>query len=177
MLHENKIKVIGIVRERIDRMQAVVLTDYEGINVETMNMLRSELRKAGVEYTVIKNTLISKAMEGKPYALGVEPHLKGMTALAWTFEDPGAPARIILDFQKKHDSKPVIKCGVIGQQFLTAEAVGRTAHLPTMDQARAILLNLIQTPARQLMSLLQAPARGMLNVITARKRDLEEKAG
>lgn len=176
MLRENKAKIIDDIRDRMDRMEAVILTDYEGINVETMNVLRSEFRKAGVEYRVVKNTFIDKAIEGRPFADSVREHLKGMTALAFTYGDPGAPARVLRDFRKKYNDKPGIKCGVIGEHFLGAEAVGRTADLPTLDQARATLLSLMQTPARQLMSLLQAPARGVLNVLTARKRDLEEKA-
>jgi large subunit ribosomal protein L10 len=174
MLRENKTKVIEGVRDRIDRMQAVILTDYQGINVEGMNVLRREFKNAGVEYTVIKNSLVGHAIEDRPYAADLAKHLKGMTAFAWTYGDPGAPARVILDFQKKNKDKLAIKCGVIGEKFLEAEAVGRTAFLPTLDQARATLLNLLQTPAQQLMSVLQAPARGVLNVLTARKRDLEE---
>jgi large subunit ribosomal protein L10 len=177
MLREDKSKVIDAVRDRIDRMQAVVLTDYQGIDVEAMNTLRGEFYKAGVEYTVVKNTLVDIAIEGRPFAEHLRPHLKGMTALAWTFEDPGAPARVIRDFQKKHDAKPVIKCGVVGEQFLEAEAMGETADLPTLDQARARILNLLQTPAQRVLTLLSSPARNIMNVLGARKADLEEKAG
>ena len=177
MLRENKAKVIEQLRDRLGRMEAVVLTDYEGINVESMTTLRSDFRKEGVEYMVAKNTLIEQALGDLPFAKDMKAHLHGMTALAWTYEDPGAPARVLKEFRKKNDNKPAIKCGVIGTRFLESDAVAKTADLPTMDQARATLLSLVQTPAKQLLSLLQAPARDVLNVITARKSSLEEKTG
>jgi large subunit ribosomal protein L10 len=174
MLHSDKQKVIEGLKERIDRMTALVLTDYEGIDVESMNVLRSEFRKAGVEYTVVKNTLIRIAMEGMPYAKSLEPHLSGMTALAWTYDDPGAPARVIRTFHKTLADKPAIKCGIIGETYLDGADVAKTADLPNMDQARAMLLSMIQAPARQILTLLQAPARDVAGVIAARQRSMEE---
>jgi large subunit ribosomal protein L10 len=174
MLRDEKQKVIEEMRDRIGRMSALVLTDYQGINVESMNVLRKEFRRAGVEYTVVKNTLFKVALEGTPFEKTVEPHLTGMTALAWTYEDPGAPARVIREFHKTMDNKPAIKCGIFGDQYLDGPDVAKTADLPTMDQARAMLLSVLQAPARQIMTLVQAPARQVLNVLSARKRKLEE---
>jgi large subunit ribosomal protein L10 len=114
MLRNDKQKVIEGLRDRIGRMTALVLTDYEGIDVEHMTVLRREFRRAGVEYTVVKNKLIQMALEGTPFAESLKPHLKGMTALALTYDDPSAPARVIREFRKTLQDKPAIKCGVVG---------------------------------------------------------------
>lgn len=174
MLRTDKQKTIEGLRDRIGRMAGLVLTDYQGIDVESMNVLRSEFRKAGVEYTVVKNTLLRLAIEGTPFEESVKPHLTGMTALAWTYEDPGAPARVIREFHRTSENKPAIKCGVIGDTYLEGPEVARTADLPTLDQAKAMLLSTIQAPVQQILRLVQAPARQVLNLLSARKRQLEE---
>jgi large subunit ribosomal protein L10 len=174
MLRNDKQKVIEGLRDRIGRMTALVLTDYEGIDVEHMTVLRREFRRAGVEYTVVKNKLIQMALEGTPFAESLKPHLKGMTALALTYDDPSAPARVIREFRKTLQDKPAIKCGVVGATFLDGPAAERTADLPNLDQARAMLLSIIQAPARRILSVLQAPARDVLGVIQARKRSMEQ---
>jgi large subunit ribosomal protein L10 len=174
MLRADKQKAIDGLRDRIGRMAGLVLTDYEGIDVESMNVLRSEFRKAGVEYLVVKNTLLRIALEGTPFEESVKPHLTGMTALAWTYEDPGAPARVIRDFHRTSDSRPAIKCGIIGEHYLDGPDVAKTADLPSMDQARAMLLSTIQAPATQILRLVQAPARQVMNLLSAWKHKLEE---
>jgi len=174
MLRGEKEKAVEGLRDRIGRMAGLVLTDYEGIDVESMNSLRSEFRKAGVEFTVVKNTLLRIALEGTPFEESVKPHLRGMTALAWTYEDPGAPARVIREFHRTSDNRPAIKCGVIGKQYLDGPDMARTADLPTLDVARAILLSTIQAPAAQIVRLVQAPARQVMNLLSAWKQKLEE---
>ena len=174
MLKGEKQKTIEGLRDRIGRMAGLVLTDYEGINVESMNSLRGEFRKAGVEYTVVKNTLMRIALEGTPFEESVKPHLTGMTGLAWTYEDPGAPARVIRDFHRTANNRPAIKCGIIGEQYLDGPDMAKTADLPTMDQARAMLLSTLVAPATQILRLVQAPARQVLNLLSALKNKLEE---
>lgn len=174
MHRDEKLRVIEGLRDRIDRMAALVLTDYKGINVDSINVLRSEFRRAGVEYTVVKNTLMKIALEGTPYEESLKPHLTGMTALAWTYDDPGAPARVIREFHRTLENKPVIKCGVVGKHYLDGPAMANTADLPNLDQARAMLLSVLQAPATQLMRLFQAPARDVMGVLSARKSSLEE---
>ena len=174
MLRGEKQTTVEGLRDRIGRMTGFVLTDYQGIDVESMNSLRSEFRKAGVEYLVVKNTLFRIALEGTSFEKSIKPHLTGMTALAWTYEDPGAPARVIRDFHRTSKDRPAIKCGVIGEQYLDGPDVAKTADLPSMDQARAMLLSTFQAPATQILRLVQAPARQVLNLLSAWKKKLEE---
>jgi len=173
MLRADKEKQIEVLRERIGRMVAVVLTDYTGIDVETMTGLRRKFRKAGVEYTVVKNTLFGLALEGSPVEKAVKPLLNGMTALAWTYEDPGAPARVIRDFHRVVDGKLVVKGGIFGTRFLPGSEVDMTADLPNLDRARSLLIGFLTIPASRFLSVLQAPARQVVNVVEAKRRDLE----
>lgn len=173
MLRSDKQKVIDSIRERFDRMSALVITNYEGLDVAGLTQLRREFRRVGAEYTVAKNTFVEKAMEGKPYAEVLKPHLKGMTGLAWTYDDPTTPMKVLREFRQKTE-KPVVKCGVLGSRFLSATDVEKTADLPSLPRARAMFLGLLQAPAQKLLALLQTPARQMLNVVVAHKDALEK---
>ncbi len=173
MLRNDKQKVIDSIKDRFDRMAGLLITNFEGLDVEGMTLLRRQFRKAGVEYTVVKNTFIVKAMEGKPYAEVLKPHLVGMTGVAWTYGDPSAPMKVLREFRQKTE-KPVVRCGVLGTQFLSAKDVEKTADLPSLPQARAMFLGVLQGPARKLLTLFQTPARQIMNVVNARKEALEK---
>ena len=128
---EIKKTVVAEIKEKFDRAQTVVLVDYRGLNVAEDTELRNQLRKAGVEYAVLKNTMINLAIEGKGID-AVKAHLEGPTAVAFGYEDMIAPAKILSEFAKK-SKKLTIKCGVCDGAYLDEAGVQALATLPSKE--------------------------------------------
>lgn len=128
---ELKKTVVAEIKDKFERAQTVVLVDYRGLNVAEVTDLRNQLRKAGVEYAVLKNTMINLAIEGKGLD-EMKTHLEGPTAVAFGYEDMIAPAKILNDFAKK-TKKITIKCGVCDGAYLDAQGVEALAALPSKE--------------------------------------------
>ena len=128
---EIKKTVVAEIKEKFDRAQTVVLVDYRGLNVAEDTELRNQLRKAGVEYAVLKNTMINLAIEGKGID-EVKAHLEGPTAVAFGYENMIAPAKILSEFAKK-SKKLTIKCGVCDGAYLDEAGVQALATLPSKE--------------------------------------------
>lgn len=128
---EIKKTVVAEIKEKFEKAQTVVLVDYRGLNVAEVTDLRNQLRKAGVEYAVLKNTMINLAVKDMGFD-GIEAHLEGPTAVAFGYEDMIAPAKILSDFAKKN-KKITIKCGVCDGAFLNEEGVQALANLPSKE--------------------------------------------
>src|SRR6266481_7987541 len=107
----SKEKQIGEIKARFDKMTSMVLVDYKGMNVETVSKLRAEFRKAGVEYKVVKNTLVKQALKGTKLGDTLKKSLRGMSGLAWSYEDPSAAAKVVKAFKKDNEGKIVIRGG------------------------------------------------------------------
>ena len=128
---EAKKTVVAEISDKFDRAKTVVLVDYRGLTVAEDTELRNQLRKAGVEYAVLKNTMIARAIEGKGLD-EMKAHLEGPTAVAFSYDDMTAPAKILSDFAKK-TKKTEIKCGVCDGDYLNAEGVEALANLPSKE--------------------------------------------
>ena len=128
---QDKQEFVAKLAEKLDGSVAGVVVNYQGITVADDTALRAELRKAGVNYTVIKNTLISKACDIVGFE-GLKDVLSGMTAIATSEEDAVAPARIINDFAKKNENY-TIKAGFVEGELLDVKGVEELAAIPTKD--------------------------------------------
>ena len=108
---EIKKGVVAGIKEKFEKAQSVVLVDYRGLTVAEDTELRNQLRKAGVEYAVLKNTMINLATKGMGFE-EIDKHLEGPTAVAFGYEDAIAPAKILTEFVKKakkmEDRKSVV---------------------------------------------------------------------
>ncbi len=170
------------VRDKFDRATAVVLVDFRGVNVEMITDLRSRFRDAGVDYKVIKNNVIRKALENTDLATKDDftAQLLGPTAIAWSYEDPSAAAKIIKNFRKDHadalapkdqPEKLLVKCGLMDGEVLDAKRVEKDlASLPSKDEIRAMLLAQLLAPMQNLVAQLNAPAQNLTFVIEAFRR-------
>lgn len=171
---EGKTALIGQVKGQFDKSSSAVFLDYKGITVETATKLRAQFRKAGVEYKVVKNTLVKHAIKGEGYAPKLDDVLTGMTGIAWSFEDPSAAAKVVKAFKKDEGEaaeKIVVKAGLIDGQILDAKAVEQTlASMPGKDELRATLLATLQAPLQQFVMLLNAPAQNFVYVLSAKER-------
>lgn len=161
MAYQTSQKVIAkkepIVAELAEKMQkaaAGILVDYRGLTVEEDTKLRSEFRKAGVEYTVVKNTITRFA--ANQIGLGeLDPILNGPTSLAMSFEDPVAPAKIIADFAKDHEALE-IKSGFMDGKIMTLAEIETLAKTPSKDTLIAKMMGSLNSPVSSLVRTLQA---------------------
>ena len=173
MEKNQKLALASEVKDRFGRMTSVVLLDFKGLTVDAVTKLRNEFRKQGVEYRVVKNTLIKQAIKGQPWAEAFGKTLVGMTGVAWSYEDPSAAAKVVKAFRKDHD-KLKVKGGLVDGQLVPADKVETDlASMPGKDELRAMLLATLQAPLTQFVQLLQAPAQNFVYVLKAK----EEKGG
>ncbi len=143
-----------------------VAAEYRGLTVAEMTALRKEARNAGVYLRVVKNTLARRAIEGTEFEC-MKDTLKGPLLLAFAKEDPGAAARVIKDFAREHDALKAVSLST-GGQLLEASEIGRIADLPTLDQARAILLGVFMAPMTKLARTLAEPPAMLARTLSAR---------
>ncbi len=170
MHRAQKTEQINDIKARFERMSSAVFLDFTGMTVAEVSKLRSTFRDRGVEYKVVKNTLVNKALSDKPFVKKLDATLAGMTGVAWSFEEPSAAARAIKDF-KKDNEKLKIKAGLLEGQVLDARAVeDQLATLPNKDEARAMLLATMMAPAQRFVMLLNAPAQQFVGVLAAKER-------
>jgi large subunit ribosomal protein L10 len=170
MERTQKAEAIKVIRDRFDRMSSAVFLDFTGMTVEEVSKLRDVFRAKGIEYKVVKNKLVQQALADKAWGKGLTPVLRGMTGVAWSFEEPSAAARVVKDFVKDNE-KLKVKAGLLDGQVLDSKQVEhQLATLPSKDEARAMLLaTMIAAPQRFVM-LLNAPARNFVGVLAAKER-------
>ncbi|MEY4515159.1 MAG: hypothetical protein RLZZ450_7281 [Pseudomonadota bacterium] len=169
---------VASIRQAFEKATTAVFLDFRGVNVDQITNLRTEFRKAGVEYRVVKNTLVKIALKGTAYeSADLNAQLKGQTGIAWSYEDPSAAAKVIKTFRAVNDAnqKLGIKCGVIDAKVMPgAQVESVLATMPGKNELRAMLLATLQAPAQNLVRLLQAPAQNLTYLLDARRRNLEE---
>ena len=146
------------VAELLKNSCAGVIVDYKGITVEEDTKLRKELREAGVEYTVVKNTLLKRAIEGTEIE-GMSEVLEGTTALAVSHEDQIAPARILNKFAKDSDGKFVIKSGYMDGKVMSPAEIAAIADLPSKEGLVQMLLSVLVSGPRGLAIALSEVAK------------------
>jgi large subunit ribosomal protein L10 len=155
---------------RLRAARSVYVTDFAGLNVAQVSDLRRRLRKVGVEYVVIKNTLAKRALAGATVT-GLDPHLKGPTALALA-TDASSAAKVLADFAKEFQ-KPSVKGGVVDGRAVTPAQVKRLASLPPREQLLAELGAVMQAPMVGFLGALQALLSNFAGALEALKTQSE----
>ena len=143
-----------------------VAAEYRGLSVGEMTELRKEARSAGVYMRVVKNTLARRAVEGTDFEC-MQDTLKGPILLAFAKDDPGAAARVIKDFAKEHEALQAVSLSA-GGQLLPGSDLKKLADLPTLDQARAMLLGVMVAPMSQMVRTLAEPPAMLARTMSAR---------
>jgi large subunit ribosomal protein L10 len=143
-----------------------VAAEYRGLSVAEMTELRKEARNAGVYLRVVKNTLARRAVKGTDFEC-MQDTLKGPILLAFAKDDPGAAARVIKDFAKGHNALQAVSLSA-GGQVLPGSDLGKLADLPTLDQARAMLLGVMLAPMSQLVRTIAEPSAMLARTLSAR---------
>ena len=151
---EAKKAEVAAISERLQNACAGVIVDYEGINVADDTVLRKELREAGVEYTVTKNTMIELAIKGTELE-GLSECLEGTTALATSADDYVAAARILCKFASTHDNFNV-KSGFLDNEVISLEKIDSLAKLPSRDVLLATVCSVFNAPIAAFARAVQA---------------------
>lgn len=146
--------VVDEIKNNIENSKSMVLVDYRGLNVAELDELRAKYREEDVVYKVYKNTMMNFAFKDLGYDDFLD-HLAGPNAVAFSFEDPIAAARISNDFSKDHENL-VIKAGYLGDKFLDKEAVERIAKIPSREELLAKLLGSLKAPVSNFVYLVNA---------------------
>jgi len=161
---------IGQIRARFDRMTSAVFLDFQGMTVQEVTKLRHEFRKSGVEYRVVKNTLVEQALKDKAWGKALAPTLTRTTGVAWSYDDPSAAAKVVKAFRREN-AKLKVKAGLIEGQLLDDQAVeARLATMPGRKELQAQLLATLQAPLQSFVALLQAPAQNLVYLLAAKER-------
>lgn len=162
---------IGVIREKFSRMSSAVFLDYKGLNVAQVTKLRDEFRKSGVEYRVVKNTLVKHALKEHAWANGLAKTLTGMTGVAWSYEEPGAAAKVVKAFRKeKENEKLGVKAGLVDGSIIPGERVETDlASMPGKNELRAGLLATMQAPLVKLLQQLSAPGQNFVYLLKAKE--------
>lgn len=171
---EQKATHIDSITEKLEGASAVYLTNYSGLTVEKVNDLRVRFRKAGVEYRVLKNTLVRKSMEGLGGYEDLFDHLHGPTAFAFS-EEPAAPARVIRDYLKDTKSElPEFKAAYVDGAIYAGDSLEALANLKSKDELIGDVIGLLLSPMTNVVGALQAQGG---NIVGALKTIAEGEGG
>ncbi len=173
MNRESKESMVTELSDKLSRAKAAVVANFSGLDVEAVNEIRLAFREIGVEYKVVKNSLMKRALNGTAIeALGET--FKGPTAVAFKFDEEfGLLGKTAKAMVAKHENFEV-KGAFIEEEILTGNIVETMAALPTLDEARAQLLGVFNAPASQLLAVINAPGSNLVGVINAKQKKDEE---
>ena len=148
--------IIDEIRAKIEKAKSAVVIDYIGISVPQADAMRKKLREANIDYTVYKNTLVRRAVEGT----GCEPLtkvLEGPSAFAFSYEDAAAPARVLNSIIKEY-KKMAFKAGIVEGIFYDAEGIQAIATIPSKEELIAKFMGSVQSPVSKVVRTFQAIA-------------------
>jgi len=163
MKRSEKEEIISSVSDQLGRAQGMFFTDFTGLTVEEVTELRRDFHKSGIDYKVVKNTLIQKAMEAAGGYDKVFDVLVGPTAVAFANEDPVAPAKIIQKFSQKH-KKLSLKACLVEKQYYEGSKLAEIASIPGRKDLMAGIVGSIQSPLAGVPTVLNAVMRDLVSV-------------
>jgi len=153
---QEKMQLVSDVAGKMKECAATLLTDYRGLTVAEVTELRKKLREAGVEFRVVKNTLIRRAT-AMAELTELDAHLTGPTAIAFSKDDAVAPAKVIMEFAKTNENLKV-KAGVVEGKVVGIDQIKALADLPSREGLLSMLLSVLQAPIRNFALAVKAVA-------------------
>ncbi|MBV6391592.1 MAG: 50S ribosomal protein L10 [Anaerolineales bacterium] len=163
---QRKEEVLSQYSDWVKRSQAVILVEYTGANMKSLDALRAKIRDSGGEFHVVKNTLVRRAFADNGMDVPADLLVKS-TAVSFAFSDPASTAKALTDATKGSEFVKV-KGGFMAGKAMSAAQVKALSDLPPLPVMRATLLGVLQAPAGKLVRTLAEPARGLAAVIKAR---------
>ena len=165
MNREQKSSYVSSLKESLNNNEAMMIYHYQGLNVNQLDDLRNQMREAGALLKVTKNRITKIALKDTQHEEAISL-FSGQTGVALS-KDPITLAKTLVNFQKKNDMLKIVG-GVMDSKVLAPEDVAKIATLPTLDEARAKIAAILQTPAQQLISILLAPGAKIANLAHAK---------
>jgi large subunit ribosomal protein L10 len=166
-----KAQAIDRLADKINRAKVAVLINFQGLNVEKVNMLRRELKKVSSELVVTKNTLLERASRGTNFELLIS-HLHGPTGVTFGYLDVVTPVKVLAKFQK--DSAGLgIKAAILGTKVLSPAELKDLSNLPSREVLLSNLLALFKTTQLSLVNVLMATPRGLAAVLEGLRKKKE----
>jgi len=159
-------------RAKVQEAPVVYLTDFSGLDVKSMTLLRQQLKASGAEYLVVKNRLVKRAVADLDMP-DISEALLGPTGVVLGYEGVVEPAKVVSDFAKEHDDKPVFKLGILDNKLVSAVEIQRLAELPPRDQLLAALAGALEAPMAALASALEGKIQEMAGLWDALKGQKE----
>lgn len=169
---EKKAKIVRDIQDKVSNAKIGILADFTGLKVGSMTLLRRQMKEAGGELKVAKNTLLKRAAGESSLIEPIKEDLRGPNALVLGYEDPVSLAKLLVKFAQ---DIPLLKIkgGILAGQKLTAQEVDALSKLPSREVLLAQLLGLLQSPPQTLVNVLSGVIRNFLNVLVA-LRDQKE---
>jgi len=160
---EEKQKIVAEIQQNLESSMLVIFTDYRGLNVEEVTELRNKLRIPGVEFKVLKNTMLRFALKqsGNEDAAN---QIIGPNAVLFSKDDPVTPAKILFDFAKTHKNLE-IKSGVLEGQFMPADKIKNLSELPPREVLLAQVVGTMQAPISAFVRVLNANLTGLVRAL------------
>lgn len=166
MKRSEKEKVVAEVADKITRAKGMYFTDFTGITVAEATQLRSEFRKAGIEYRVVKNTLIKRALHQVQEYDSLDEKLTGPTAIAFGYDDPVSPAKVIKKFRDE-TKKLEVKACVIGSDVYDSSKFDELASLPSYEESIANIMGSLTAPVSGIVGVLNEVIRQIVGLVEA----------
>jgi len=168
---EQKQRIVEELNDKFRKSKVLIVTDYKGLNVTMLNELRRKLRESDIEYRVVKNTLLARAADDTDVSR-IRDSFKGPSAIAMSFEDPVAPAKVLTKFAEDN-KKLELKIGIMGDRVLNLNDIKALSSLPSREVLLGQVLSAMMAVPTGLVSALSNVPRKMINVIQAIKEQKE----
>jgi large subunit ribosomal protein L10 len=172
MKRQEKDQFIGELQQKLQGASAVYLTDFTGLNVKQMTQFRARLRKQGVEYVVVKNTLAQRAIQGLDLP-DVASFFSGPTGVVIGREDAVAAAKAITDFAREFGDKPAVKVGIVERREVNPDQVKKLAELPPREVLLAQIAGGLQAPMARLAGGMSQLLAGFARAVDALRQQKE----
>ncbi len=171
MKRSEKKEFVQKLKDEIDTSSSVIVAHYSGLTVEESDQLRSEMRSNGAKFKVTKNRLTKLALEQTQFK-DIADLFTGPTAIAYS-DDPVAPAKVAVSFEKKLEKFKIIGGAYDGEK-IDLKKINFLASLPSMDELRGKIVGLISAPAQKIASLMKEPAGQIARLVNAQSKSLEK---
>ena len=171
MKRSEKKEFVQKLKDEINSSSSVIVAHYSGLTVDESNQLRSEMRNNGARFKVTKNRLTKLALEQTQFK-DITDLFTGPTAIAYS-DNPVAPAKVAVNFEKKIEKFKIIGGGFDGEK-INLEKINFLATLPSLDELRGQIIGLISAPAQKIASIVKEPAGQMARLVSAQSKSLEK---
>ncbi|MEQ2130664.1 50S ribosomal protein L10 [Caldanaerobacter subterraneus KAk] len=172
---EKKQQIVAEFKDKLSKAQTVIFTSFSGLTVEDETVLRRKFKEANSEYKVYKNTLMTIAARELGYGDDLIKYFEGPTSVAFGYEDPVAPAKILTEFMKDHKGLE-LKVGIVNGKIVSPQEIEALAKLPSREELLAKALGSMKAPITNLVFVLSGTLRSLVYALNAIKEKKQVEA-